>query len=499
MQPAEDGGDQDQIAVDTVLMTRWQTLSSTTQEALVAAAVFREKPHVFSEAAWAAVLAADRLASATTADALGKKAGELFHKARIPDEAVGLELAGEPKATQACQEIPRARTELMRVGLLEQPVPGEPNFTLHLRIATFLRSASMGSDPDRRSAMHRYAASYFRGWVAGFQGSAPAASSPFTMAFRFENQSWLGATADLCYHLREAGDEAEAVLRLTTLYLGAFWWWGWYIRYPFGEELLRVWRLTPLGHDGDATLKRLRRFAEEYPVIDLDRTPPAEPKILPADYEKTGRGDLDAVQKALNFIRTRVLEGPAAKTRAAEADRGQLRMLTAIFLAQASRYRGQADQAARYYEEALTALDELGEGDQWSVPYVRYEVAELQIADGKFAEALATCGQAMHEAVDEDIEQLGRAPRLDNYDDDEDDDDEDEDDDDDIDYEVVSSIWRVAADAHWAADRLADAWRCHAWACFHACAGQLWPLLVLRRDGQRREGQPGLRQPGRGG
>jgi NB-ARC domain len=34
LQPAEGGGDQDQIAVDTVLMTRWQTLSSTTQKPL---------------------------------------------------------------------------------------------------------------------------------------------------------------------------------------------------------------------------------------------------------------------------------------------------------------------------------------------------------------------------------------------------------------------------------------------------------------------------------
>jgi hypothetical protein len=45
----------------------------------------------------------------------------------------------------------------------------------------------------------------------------------------------------------------------------------------------------------------------------------------------------------------------------------------------------------------------------------------------------------------------------------------------------------VAADGHWIAGRHAEAWRSHAWACFHACAAQLWPCYTVQHEGQARK------------
>jgi len=49
----------------------------------------------------------------------------------------------------------------------------------------------------------------------------------------------------------------------------------------------------------------------------------------------------------------------------------------------------------------------------------------------------------------------------------------------DADHEVLGSLWLAAGDAHWQAGRLPAAWRSYAWACYHACAFELWPERVV--------------------
>ncbi len=457
-------GGEDRPPIETILLARWNALPGEVQKALQAAAVFRAKPYVFPEAAWAAVLATRRTASPDVAETIGEEAAQRQGPAEASDSAAGLELTDEPAARQACEEVPGIRRELIRIGLLEQPGPGEQRFTLHYLIAAFLRT-STGIDPDGLKTLHSDAARFYRGWLDGFQESRPGSS--FQGAFRFENWRWLDAMADLCYHLRETGDEERALLLLTTLFFDVFGWAAWYVPDPACEELLRLWNLTPLGSEAAECLQQLRRFMTAYPVIDLERAPPDDPGALPGDYDKTGRGDFSAVEAAVVAIRKRFLDGPASQDPSAQADLQRLRMNTADFLGESYRYRGQLDQAASCYDEELTLTIELGQDDEWAIPYVRAEAAQVQIARGDIEDALATCRQAAAEAVGELLPE-----GLDHED---------------IDHEAFASIWRVAADGHWIAGRHAEAWRSHAWACFHACAAQLWPCYTVQHEGQARK------------
>jgi NB-ARC domain-containing protein len=456
-------GGEDRPLIETILLARWNALPGEVQEALQAAAVFREKPHVFPEAAWAAVLAARRAASPDVAETIGEEAAQRQGPAEASDSAAGLELTDEPAARQACEEVPGIRRELIRIGLLE-PGPVGQRFTLHYLITAFLRT-STGLDPDRLKTLHFDAAGFYRGWLDGFQESR--ASSAFQGAFRFENWRWLDAMADLCYHLRETGDEDRALLLLTTLFFDVFGWAAWYVPDPACKELLRLWNLTQLGSEAAECLQQLHRFMAAYPVIDLERAPPGDPRALPADYDKTGRGDFPAVEAAVTAIRKRFLDGPASQDPSAQADLQRLHMNTADFLGESYRYRGQLDQAASWYDEELTLTIELGEDDEWAIPYVRAQAAQVQIARGDIEGALATCRQAAAEAAGDLL-----AEDLDHED---------------LDHEALASIWRVAADGHWIAGRHAEAWRSHAWACFHACAAQLWPCYLVQHEGQARK------------
>jgi NB-ARC domain len=473
-------------SIHTILMARWIELPAEQQEALQTAAVFREKPHEFEEDAWAGVVAARRAAPEGAED-LAQELGAMLVKAESDaesnDEEADLDDEAEElpdpdtaddddlaPATEARERLEPLRKALVKTGLLEQPTIGEPAFTLHSLIAAFLRStpglgASEPGRPSELERLHGLAARYYRGWLAGYQEDH-AGTSPFLGAYRLENQRWQSAMLDLCYHLRDAGNEDEAVLTLTTLFFDEFWWWGELVPYPLCDELLRMWELAHLGREATTTLRELRRFKNAYPVISLDLVPPDEPLVLPAGYQDdTEAGNFRKVRDAVQRIRARVLDVSGVDDTANERDRVRLRMLTAIYLGEANRVIHDFEQGIQAYDEALELLSQLGqekEDDDWIIPYIYAELANLHVRAGDFAKALDACDKGARaevgdgEVLPEDL------------------------DDDDVDHEALGWLWLAAGDAHWGAKRLAQAWRSYAWACFHTCTVQLWPEREVR-------------------
>jgi hypothetical protein len=471
-------------SIDTILMARWVDLSAEQKEALQTAAVFREKPHEFEEMAWAGILAARRAAPEGAED-LAQELGAMLVKSEVEAELEGeteepadQETADDDDpgpATEALDWLEPLRGALMETGLLEQPLVGEPSFTIHSLIGAFLRTTpDLGtSEPGRPSEferLHGLAARYYRGWLAGYQEDH-AGASPFLAAYRFQNRRWQSAMLDLCYHLREAGNEDEAVLTLTTLFFDEFWWWGELVPYPLCDELLRMWQLARLGKEATSSLRELRRFKNAYPVIDLDLVPPDDPLALPTGHQDdTEAASFLKVRDALQSIRSQVLDVGGVDDTANERDRVRLRMLTAIYLGEANSVTGQFEQAAGDYDEALKVLSQLGqerEDDAWTIPYVYRELAELHVRAGDYAKALDACDNGVRAQVDN-----GGALEKDL-------------DDSDVDHEVLGWLWLAAGDAHWGAKRLAAAWRSYAWACFHACTVQLWPKreVLYKRQG----------------
>jgi hypothetical protein len=478
-------------SIHTILMARWVELSADEQQALQTAAAFLEKPHEFEEDAWAGVLAARRAAPEGAED-LAQQLGELLVKAEADepgdepdDEADFEEEAEEPDdpddpdtddgdddlalATEAREWLEPLREALVETGLLEQPTLGEPSFSLHSLIAAFLRitpglGASEPGRPSELERVHGLAARYYRGWLAGYQEDHGA--SPFLSAYRLENHRWQGAMLDLCYHLREAGNEDEAVLTLTTLFLDEFWWWGELVPYQPCDELLRMWELARFGAEAAKTLRVLHRFKDAYPVISLELVPPDEPLVLPAGYQDDTEADnFRKVRDAVQRVRSRVLDVTGVDDSANERDRVRLRMLTAIYLGEAGRVMHEFEQGVQAYDEALKLLAELGQekdADDWNIPYVYAELADLHVRAGDFAQALNACDKGARAEVGDGT---GLAEDLDHED---------------VNHEVLGWLWLAAGDAHWGAGRLTAAWRSYAWACFHACVFQLWPEREVR-------------------
>jgi hypothetical protein len=473
------GGKRDSI--NTILTARWTDLPPDEKEALQTAAVFREKPHAFEEAAWACILEARR-DSPEESEELAQRLGASLAKAGLEaktqdddeDDAEVAEVDAENaeenaeaddlrRVTAAVERLEPLQEALMETGLIEQPVIGEPSFTMHSLIAAFLRTIP-GLDASERERVHGLAARYYRGWLAGYQENQPVAS-PFMAAYRFENRQWLGATLDLCYHLREAGSEDEAVLPLTALFFDAFYWWGDQVPYPFCDELLRMWQLAHLGPKATECLGQLHELYARYPRIDLERVPPENQRALPNGYrDGTQAANFRAVRDAVRRIRLLVLGG-VVDDAMAKRDQVRLRMLTALYLGEANRVTGQFEQADRDYREAFDLLGQFGQdgddSDDWIIPYVHWEVADLHVWAGNPAKALDECDRGAQAAVgDGEVleEDLGKS---------------------DLDHEAIGKLWLVAGDAHWATGRLPAAWRSYAWACFHVCTAQFWPERVV--------------------
>lgn len=451
-------------SISVVLRARWDSLFPEQQKVWQTAAIFREKPDTFPEAALAAVYiarnAADDSQGRDVARAIGEAAGNRADELGI-DADTAEDLAVEDDATVKieCEDFCEIRSELTEAGVLEQPIPTEQRFTVHSVIALFLENET-GLEPGERHRMHMYAAEYYQGWLKGVQDSKSPWVSSFRAAHRFENRRWLAAMTDLCYHLRDPGDDTTAALQLTTLYFDAFWWWGEFVRYQFCTELLRLWEDAGLGGaTATACLEYVHEFSEAYPIaVDIDAVPPADSTALPLGY-RMGGGDPQRIKNALHGIRGQLRLDDRLDAREPESGYQRLGMLTSLYLGQAHAFAREAGEAESWFGETLRLLDGLGEDDAWNIPYIHAEIAEVRLAAGLTAEALSACDAGTSAALDDWGEKLWNGI-----------------DDDDIDHEVLGWLWRDAGDAHWLAGDPETAWHCYAWACFHGCALMLWPV-----------------------
>ena len=503
-------------SIDAILLARWLALPPEQQVAVQTAAVFREKPHSFEENAWACVLAARQASPPDVEEPAGEEPEAPGELAQRLGGALGLaennpDFTPETEGTlnvlalarsaahaqvladedlkdvvEAVGNLQPLRAALMKTGLLEQPMRGEASFTMHSAIGAFLRTVHL-LHPDETAPLDRHelmrvhdlAAGYYRGWLGGYQDNH-ATGSPYAAAYRYENQQWLSATLDLCYHLREAGAESKALIALTTLFFDAFWWWGELVPYPMCEELLRMWQLANTGPEATRCLAELRQFYDNYPALDhLGQVPSTDQKALPRGYQDASTAAaFQAVGQAVVNIREQVLEGVVGDVAAAR-DHRRLRMVTDIYLGEADRMTGQFARANDNYQEALRLLEELGASaaeeeeasDDWFIPYVHCELADLHVRAGDPVQALAACDAGTRAAVGADGALLGETL-------------------DDIGAvnEPLGWLWQAAGDAHWQAGRLKEAWSSYAWACFHACTCMFWPQRIVLYE--HRGGRP---------
>ncbi len=281
---------------------------------------------------------------------------------------------------EAAREVgdvaPASIYELFDLGLVESA--GDGTYTVQRTIADFARAQL---DDAEAAELHRKAASFYAEQLCSFDADAGGATS-YERRCRFEDPAWQAAKGEWQYHRMLMADRDAARLDLARTYFEEFWWWGCYTDYPFCRQLLDGTGLVGAEED-EEWLTLLRRFHHAYPTW----------------HEHRGEGDWPAVANALGEIRSALdLEGDAD---ALDEGRRHVRALTDLFLAHAHRYQDVEDtEADRLYDEAFRLL-EGSSADAWSLGWILYEQAEIDVERGHADEGLGKVAKSLPRALAE--------------------------------------------------------------------------------------------------
>jgi hypothetical protein len=284
-------------------------------------------------------------------------------------------------------------------GLIEAVGPN--SYALQPAIADYAR-AQLGD--EEALTFHQRALDHVNEKLREYEAGLRDVAS-YQRQYRYEQTAWQSLEEEFLYQVSHA-DAASADLAFARAYLDGFFWWGCYIDSPYCERRLRQWREHPASAKSLEWIEAFSTFHDSYPT----------------GYEKHGRGDWHAVERALRRIRELANLNGELETIEGVQQR-HVRAMTDLFLAHASRYIDPtASDADSNYAEAR-ALCEENEDDEWIVPWIVYELGDLGLERGD----RATARKNAHDALDTARES-----------------DEDE-----RDYELIANCFRLLADVAW--------------------------------------------------
>jgi hypothetical protein len=185
-----------------------------------------------------------------------------------------------------------------------------------------------------------------------------------------------------------------STLAFLRVYFEAFWWWGYYQRFPFCERLVREWLQRDIGTAQRAVLQQLSQFQDSYP----------------AGYEKRGRAqDWRQVERSLTSLRQALgLDGEADRIRGEDARR--VRGFTDFLLAECAGYgRGERALALARYAAAHDLFRD--DGEPWVPAWIWFYVAQFHIDQTDPAGAAEYARRGLAEA-DEATPLAQRDPEL---------------------------------------------------------------------------------------
>lgn len=263
--------------------------------------------------------------------------------------------------------------DLSDIGLIEHYGDGE--YTMHRVIAEYARTRLPLTESQ---ALHHKAVSYYARKLQQDIDDNPVA---YLGWYRYEQTDWQATKDAWLYHLAHTGNAVSGLLAFLRVYFDAFWWWGYYQRFPFCERLLLEWQqqrsVDPRVRQG---LDQLASFQAAYPE----------------GYEKATRGNWTEVERCLGRLRQSLgLEGDIAAINGEDARR--VRGFTDFLLAEACAY-GRHDQAGalkRY--SAAHAIFHL-DGDLWVAAWLCFYVAQYLLEQGDPVESAAYARRSLSEA-----------------------------------------------------------------------------------------------------
>ena len=311
-----------------------------------------------------------------------------FEPGRLPLEAVAAAW-GADSATGA-RDL-RALTELSLVG-----ESGRGAYELQPLVRDYAVSKFDAMAADVRLAVHGRVADHFRQWLRAYEETNQEQTLCW---YRFEQLDWQEAKARYLFHLSRLDDRVAARLAYTGLFFDAFWWWGSYVRFEYGDRLLVEWARDQCEDADDRRwYEAMTGFARAYPL----------------GPHKRGRGDWSTALTSLLDVRS--LAGLDHSGAGVDAeDRRHVRAITAQFVGQCHRYLDRFDDAAASYQESLQLLEDGGEW--WEVAWGRYAWADLELDRGRLDEAEAQGRRALaidieHPRSERDVELRANLYRI---------------------------------------------------------------------------------------
>jgi hypothetical protein len=263
--------------------------------------------------------------------------------------------------------------DLSDIGLIEHCGNGE--YTMHRVIAEYARTKLPLTVSQ---ALHHKAVNYYARLLQQDIDDNPVA---YLGWYRYEQTDWQATKDAWLYHLAHTGNAVSGVQAFLRVYFDAFWWWGYYQRFPFCERLLLEWQqqrsLDPKVQQG---LDHLASFQAAYPE----------------GYEKAARGNWPEVERSLSRLRQSLgLEG--AITAIGDEDARRVRGFTDFLLAEAYAY-GRHDHAGalKRYSAAhdIFHLD----GDLWVAAWLCFYVAQYLLEQGDLTQSADYARRSLSEA-----------------------------------------------------------------------------------------------------
>ncbi len=322
---------------------------------------------------------------------------------------------------------------------------GRVEYSFHFFIQERMEDYLRAHDPDLLRRIHTLAAEYYKGLLFDYGGEQTSGADAFVGLYRVEDEFWQDQTTEWLYHLtrlsqleatgpRLGSRFSRVFLSFTRTFLEAFNWWGWYLKFPFCDQLLYEWgRMHPEQAGGQSRGRALLDILDKFY------------RAYPEGLFKRGRGDWKQVREAMYSLAYFLEidgEDPLEELPADDHDARFVRALIEWFLAQAAFLEPHMDTTLA--EESYQLASQLFEsiGDDWNLAWTYSYLADVHVAAGQFDAAAAR----VHESLE--LAQKGKRSSQ-------------------QDHELISQNYRVLGDAFWAQGDLNQAFREYARAVYH--------------------------------
>ena len=274
-------------------------------------------------------------------------------------------------ARDICGASSDALYELSDVGLLEHR--GHGDYTMHRIVGDYAREKL---PRPQKARLNRKALDWYGRKLREGVGDDPQA---YLSWYRYEQADWQAVKDAWLHHLAASGDVAASSLAFLRVYLDAFWWWGYYQRFPFCDRLIQEWLMRDVGAEQQRALVALRDFQQAYPAG-------REKRVDGARWRR--------VEDALRTVRRSVgLDGePAVPDASADSGAGesddarQVRGFIDFFLAEATAYgRHDRPRALALYTAAHDRF--AATGGAWQAAWIWFYVGQYLQDEGDAAGA----------------------------------------------------------------------------------------------------------------